>query len=565
MRNRRVGRISTLIAASLIAAACSSNGGGEPPQGNTDPPQSTVSDAATTTAPPKVGGSIRMGLFSETVGLDPVLMIGGGTSGGTEGAAIFDTIMRYDTTTKKFEPRTADSLSANGEFSEWTLRLRGGVKFSDGTDYDADAVVFGMKRHTTFNSRAAALVATIKTYTVVDKLTVKFTLSAPWANFPYVLASSPGMIPSPTAVKAACGVNQEILPRLCVFNSKPIGAGPFKVSSYKPKEAINLARNDTYWGGKPYLDEVSFVVLAGAPASYDALTTDALQLAFLREPDVVKKAQDEKKVESYVNVQWLGGVALMNSGKINCKSGLPAPHCTGKADSVTTLETITADSRVRKAVGFALDPQAINQRASAGAGLPGGEFFQKSSKWASLAPVNVYNVESAKTLVDEVKKEGKWDGSIRVNCHNAPSRQSWAQAMSALLTAAGFTVKLRNDYDRTAFETDVLVNKSFDVACWGLNVAEEAPEVALQQALLTTTTAMNYVSPDVEAQIKILRESKTDPERKAALEKIQDIWRLDAPAAIYEATPEMIAWQKKVHGLEMTGGAVVFFDKAWIS
>jgi hypothetical protein len=111
----------------------------------------------------------------------------------------------------------------------------------------------------------------------------------------------------------------------------------------------------------------------------------------------------------------------------------------------------------------------------------------------------------------------------------------------------------------------VLVNKSFDVACWGLNVAEEAPEVALQQALLTTATGMNYISPDIEAQVKILRESKTDGERKAALEKIQDIWRVDVPAAVYEATPEMIAWQKKVHGLEMTLGAVVFFDKAWIS
>jgi len=169
-------------------------------------------------------------------------------------------------------------------------------------------------------------------------------------------------------------------------------------------------------------------------------------------------------------------------------------------------------------------------------------------------------------LVDAVKKEGKWDGTIRVNCHNAPSRQSWAQAVSTQLSAAGFIVKLKNDYDRSAFETDVLVNKAYDVACWGINVAEEAPEIALQQTVLSTAAGngMNYVSADVDAQIKVLRESTSDAERKAALEKIQDIWRIDMPAAVHEAVPEMIAWQKKVHGLEMTAGTVVFFDKAWI-
>jgi peptide/nickel transport system substrate-binding protein len=505
-------------------------------------------------------------MFSEAAGLDPVLLNGGGTSGAIESAAIYDTIMRFDTTTKKFEAQIADSLTPNVEFSEWTLKLRPGVKFTDGTDYDADAVVFGMKRHTTFGSRAAGLVVNIKAYTVVDKLTVKFTLGGPWVNFPYLLASTPGMIPSPTAVRAACGASQEIPPRTCLFNTKPIGAGPFKVDSYKPKESINLARNDTYWAGKPYLDSVSFVVLSGAPASYDALGTDTLQAAFLREPEVIKKALDEKKVESYINSLWLGGVAMMNNGKLNCKAGLPAPHCAGKPDGVTTFETITADRRIRQAVGFALDPNMINQRANAGAGYPGGEFFQKSSRWASVAPVNVYNLESAKKLVDEVKKEGKWDGSIRVNCHNAPSRQSWAQAASTLLSAAGFIVKLKNDYDRTTFETDVLVNKSYDVACWGFNVAEEAPEIALQQAVVSTSTtnAMNYVNLEIDAQVKMLREGKTDAERKVALEQIQDIWRTDMPATVYEAVPEMIAWDKRVHGLKMTVGTVALFDKAWI-
>ena len=263
--------MALVVALSIITAACTGNDAAEPPQNTTDPPESTVS-AATTTTPPKVGGSVKMGMFSETAGLDPVVTNGGGTTGNTELAAIYDTIMRYDTTTKKFEPQTADSLTPNGDGSEWTLKLRSGIKFSDGTDYDADAVVFGMKRHSTFGSpRGGARRQHQDVFTVVDKLTVKFTLNAPWVNFPYLLASTPGMIPSPTAIKAACGRQSGHQPaRLCLFNTKPIGAGAFKVDSYKPKESINLVRNDTYWGGKSYLDALSFVVLSGAPASYDA-------------------------------------------------------------------------------------------------------------------------------------------------------------------------------------------------------------------------------------------------------------------------------------------------------
>ena len=75
---------------------------------------------------------------------------------------------------------------------------------------------------------------------------------------------------------------------------------------------------------------------------------------------------------------------------------------------------------------------------------------------------------------------------------------------------------------------------------------------------------MNYVNTEVDAQIKIVREGKTEAERKAALDKIQEIWKTDMPTAVYEAVPEMIAWQKKVHGLKMIVGTVVLFDKAWV-
>ena len=569
MKRRRLHRLTVLVAVfAVVAAACGDDGGGTTKSSGTGQVNLTTSTAVntTTTATPKVGGTITMGMFSETAGLDPVVSNGGGTTGQTELTAIFDTLMRYNTEKKSFEPQLAESLTPNADFTEWTLKLRPNVKFTDATDVDADAVVFSIKRHTQFGSRSAAQVAIVKDYAVIDKATVKFTLSTAWANFPYMLSYMPGMITSPTAVKAACGAGQETRPRDCSFNLKPVGAGAFKVDSYKVKESIVTVRNDTYWGGKPYLDGVTFKVLGGAPATYDALGTGTLQVGFLREAEIVKKAQDEKKVDNYINLLWMGGVALLNNGKVSCRGGLPAATCGGKPDGIIALDTPTSDVRVRKAIAFALDPKVINERANNSSGFPGGEVFQKNSKWASASAVNTFDLAKAKALVDEVKKEGKWDGTIRVNCHNAPSRQSWAQAFQALLTAAGFTVKLKNDYDVNGLVADILNTKAFDVGCWGFNVAEEAPEIALLSAVLSTSAAngMNYVSTDMDAQIQLVRSGKTDAERKAALEKIQDIWRIDMPTAVYEAVVEMIAWNKNVRGIRPTVATTVMFDKAWI-
>lgn len=569
MRHQRLRRACVIVAAlAIVASACGDDGGDSDAKstGSSGSGATAAASSTTTSLEPKSGGSITMGMYSETAGLDPVVSNGGGTTGEIELTAIFDTLMRYDAEKKTFVPQMAESLTPNADNTEWTLKLRANTKFSDGTALDGDAVVYSIKRHTQFGSRSAAQVAVVKEYTVVDPTTVKFTLSVPWSNFPYMLAYMPGMITSPTAVKAACGANHETAPRACNFNLAPVGAGAFKVQKYAPKESIQLVRNDTYWGGKPYLDGITFKVLAGSQATYDAMQTGTINVGFIREPEIVKKVLDEKKVDGFQNFQWMGGVALMNNGKVNCKGGLPAAVCQGKPDGQITLDTPTADKRIRQAVAYALDVATIQQRVNAGAGYPGGEMFQKSSKYASATPLNTFDLAKSKALVEEVKKEGKWDGSIRLICNNAPSRASWAQTFQTLLTAAGFNVKLKNDYDINGEVNDVLNNKAYDIACWGLNVAEEAPEIAMLSGLVSTSAAnaMNYANPEIDALVQQVRSAKDDAARKAALDKIQDIWRQDMPTAVYEALIEYIAWNKNVHGIKSTVASSVMFDKAWI-
>ena len=115
---------------------------------------------------------------------------------------------------------------------------------------------------------------------------------------------------------------------------KPVGAGPFVVDSYKPKEALILKRSPTYWGGPAYLDSVKFVLIPGAQGTYDALKTRTLQVGFLREPQVIKTANDDKQFDLYTLMQGFGGIVLLNNGQITCKGGLPAAVCAGKPDGI---------------------------------------------------------------------------------------------------------------------------------------------------------------------------------------------------------------------------------------
>ena len=557
-----------LLLTALVGAGCGDDGDSSTP--GTGASGSTVATATTppaTTLTPKDGGNLTHGVFSETAGLDPAVTFGGGATGTTEVGAIFDTIMRYDTQKKEFVPQIAESLTSNADFSEWTLKLRPNVKFTDGTDYDTDAVVFGMKRHVQYGSRAAALVAGVEEYTVVDKLTLKFTLTAPYSNFPYVLAFTPGMIPSPTAVKAACKIGQadEVkAAKDCSFNLNPVGAGPYMIDKFLAKESITLKRNPNYWGGKPHLDTIKFVTVGSAQTVLEGLQSGTLQMGYMREPEPGKKATEDPTLDTYLNLVWAGNGLILNNGKVNCKGGLPAAVCAGKPDGIVELDTPTKDLRVRQAVSFAIDPKVIDQRAQNSTGFPGGSFFQTGSKWKSSAPVNTYDVEQAKKLVQTVKAEGKWDGTVRVNC--SASQTNMAIAVQTMLQAAGFTVNLDSGQQTAGHINTITNQKKFDVGCWGFSMADEAPEVIFSLAFNAGAAgnSMNHQITDIDAQSKLMREAKTDADKQAALDKIQDIWRAQVPSVITGATPERIVWRKSVHGVTPNVASTILWHNVWV-
>ncbi|MEO5840615.1 MAG: ABC transporter substrate-binding protein [Acidimicrobiales bacterium] len=477
-------------------------------------------------------------MFTETTGLDPVVASGKGVAGAIEMAALYDTLMRYDTTTGKYEPRVAPSLSANADFTTWTLKLRDGIKVGNGDPFTADAVKTSISRHTAPTSRSTSrsLASNIAKMDVVDTTTLQFTLTSGWAGFPYLLGEKVGMI-----------TNQRVIDQLGAeaFNLGPKGAGvgPYEFVKFAPKEEIVLESKKDYWHGTVCIDRLRFLRITGAGPTYDALKSNSLQVAFLREPAAIAQARKDQ-YPIFVNLQNAGGSLIVNNGV----RGATPP---------------TSDVRVRQAVAYAIDVKQLDQRSNAGTGLPTSAIISDKSPLFQNLNGPQTDVGKAKDLVQAVIAEGKWDGSIRLACQDSPAAKDRALAIEASLKAVGF--KVTTEFAATVI-SKVVTDANFDLACWGFNIGDASPWAALEQWISTSSNnRTGYKDAQMDAAVAELKIASTTATQKAAMAKIQEIWNRTVPSVVYETIEEVITWDKKVNGLTFPQDSVVYFSDAWLA
>ena len=580
MRTRLLIRIGVLATATALAAsACGDSGDSA---SDTTLEGASTTSAVATTLTPQAGGVLTVATYQETLGLDPLVSTGGGITGATEMAAIYDSVTRWNPATNQYEPRTAESLTPNADFTEWTVKIRSGIKFTDGTDYDADAVKFGVERHLSglipsvpaceeIRACPRNTVATssymgpnVKSVQVVDKLTLKFTMSQSFPAFPAVLAAPPGMIPSPTAMKAACPADKSKTPRDCSFNLKPVGAGPFMIDEFKPKESITMKKNPGYWNGPVYLDGLKFVGYndAGADKTYNALKTGTVQLAYLRSWPELRAAEADKFV-GHGNLLNGGVTILLNNGlTVTCANGAP-PICAGRPDGAFVPQVSTARLKVRQAFAAAIDPVQLDARVFESKGSPGSEFLQKTSRYYADVAGPKYDVAKAKQLVQEAKAEG-WDGKIRWACSNNTYGQQFTLVVQSMLQAAGFTVDAKT-VDQVSI--DVISNRDYESACWGLSPYSD--DLGFWQLFGNMQSAvasnrMGYKSAAMDSALATVRAATNDDQKKAGYKAMAETYVAEQPLLVVGALEERATWNPNVQGVTPSVQTIVHLDKAWI-
>ncbi|WP_210486289.1 ABC transporter substrate-binding protein [Microvirga antarctica] len=263
----------------------------------------TTSPALLLSAAPAVGASIIIGSEGAVPPLDPHRMTG--TPGLRVIDAIFDPLIREDLskptdTAPQLKGGLAESWSVSADGLTYTLVLRKGVKFHDGTEFNAAAADVNFarmmnKESPVFDSRAAGnmtfLTRWIKSTKVVDPSTFQVVLKEAFSGFPRLLSDRRvGMI-SPAAIEQHKGDQ---------LGLRPVGTGPFTLAAFQQGQQLTLPRNASYWGQKPALDQIVFRPMTDPTAMAIAMQTGQIDII----PSASSQQVAQLKVDPSLQVQY---------------------------------------------------------------------------------------------------------------------------------------------------------------------------------------------------------------------------------------------------------------------
>lgn len=519
----------TVIAALLLLTACGSSGNA--PGGAAADPSTAMGIVGSQNldATPQSGGALSYATYSPVASLDPITMFPAGSSGGSEAAAIYDLLVRYDDESNTYEPQLAQSVDVSDDKKTWTLTLRDNAKFSDGSPVDAEAVMWSINRYVAkggYNSQLFS--SSVASMTSPDPKTVVIELTEPWADFWSLLATGVGLVVAPSSEQGE--------------SFTPIGAGPFTVDKFAPMDSLDLKANPGYWGGQPYLEKLRFVAISGDEAKADAFRTGGIDMAYIRSPETVDELLSGGAA-GFVEAQSQGGMVVINNRP-------------GKAGE---------DVRVRQAIVQAIDPVVVDQRVSNSTGMPGSALFQDWSRWHSDVEPMGYDPEAATQLLSEAKNDG-FNGAVTYATMAEPVSQARALAVQSMLQAVGFEVTIDYASSPTDLTKKIYADHDFDLASGALSVWDPAPYLRLYSALGSDSdgNGMGYNDADMDRKLLAVKSSTSDSDTKAALADVQQSLNDTAPFVPLGALATFVPWQDNVHGVKPSLDSIMLFDKAFL-
>ena len=379
--------------------------------------------------------TLRVGLAEDPDVLDPSLART--FVGRVVFAALCDKLFEVDEKLN-IVPMLAEKYEWSADSKALTLKLRPGVTFHDGEKLDAAAVKYSLERHKTMpGSNRRGELAPVASVDVVDPMTVKLNLSAPFSPLLAQLADRAGMIVSPKAAQAAGDK----------FGSKPVCSGPYKFVERVAQDRIVLERFPAYW----QKNAVNFEKIVYTPipdATVRLANLKSGQLDFIERiasSDVEKLATDKRfKVARITEIGYQG--ITINVGKSEKAQANPL----GK------------DARVREAFELAIDRQGLSQVVMDNEAVVGNQWVAPSNGfYAKNVPVPKRDIARAKALL---KEAGVPNPSFTLLTPTTSDAQRLALVVQAMTREAGFDVKIQaaefatslNMADKGDFEAYVL-------------------------------------------------------------------------------------------------------------
>jgi peptide/nickel transport system substrate-binding protein len=522
---RRVWAVWLVLVALLLGACASEESTSDGPEGTVgdgDVPVVQAGWANETDLEPTTGGTANVTLATPPTSLDPKTASYGLTTEGTVLMALYDNLLRYDPQTGEFEGQLAESIEHNADFSQWTLKLRPNLTFTDGTPLDSAAVVFSIQRLATGRGVVAGFPAFFASFETPDPLTVVMNMVEPMGNVDALLASELGLVVSPTAAQAAGDA----------FGTNPVGAGPFKLESYNPDAELVLVKNPDYGGGDVRLDGIRFTWSPDMAGNVDKVELGQSDMTFVTEVDLRVRAIE-------------AGMPVLTS---------PAAGTGLAINSAPDRAFPGDDVRVRQAVAMAVDLDQVNERLYEGHGQLGNFLFPPGSRLHTETPWGVYDPDGARRLVEEVKAETGWDGTARLN---TPLPTDLALAMQAQLNAVGFNVQIDQYQSFTQLIDRNIINRDFDLSIWVLSSYETNLWQVLNRSFNSQSRSnwFGFASDEVDALLAELRQAGDD-QVVDVLNRLAEVWQREQGYFFAGSQPYSAITTDRIGGMEPTANGL---------
>jgi 4-phytase/acid phosphatase/peptide/nickel transport system substrate-binding protein len=432
----------------------------------------------------KHGGSLTVGLELDISGFDPLKVGVFDTAALVGSSLIFDTLTTLDDNGQP-QPKLALSWSHSDDYKTWTFKLRPGVKFHDGTPYNAEAVAWNYARQKDPNNHCACAfyVAGIDSVEAKDDLTVVFHLRDPATKVPALLTipSANNVVQSPSAIKAKGND----------YNRNPVGTGPYIIKSWAAGDRMVLERNPDYWNkGHPYLDRI---VLRPLP---DSQTRFASLLA--GETDVVYA--DEYEAESIARARK--------------NPALSVHSYSGSGATVAAFNTAVApfdDVRVRRALVMAIDRKKMSQALTDGLARPATNPYGDGS-WVKCKDDGALPTDPAKAR-KLIKEYGK-PVEFKMLFTATPRGRAGGQVMQQFWKDVGAKMEIEQVDQATIIPR--AIKREFQVTPWRIvDLADPGPQMYANFHTGSPLALANYSDPELDKLLERSRDTPDDAQREA--------------------------------------------------
>ena len=482
------------------------------------------------------GGTLIFGRGGDSVGLDPALEVDGESFKVCDN--IYDALLQYKSDSTDLEPALATHWESSADGLTWTFHLRKGVKFHDGTPFNAEAVLFSLNRQHEethpFHKGSGVynywidtgLAQIVDKITAVDEFTVQIRLKTAYAPFIYTIAITPFSIVSPTAVQK-WGAD---------FTNHPVGTGPFKFVRWDRNDKIVLEANETYWGGRPLLDRVIFRSIPDNSVRLIALQDGSLHTMEFPNPDDLQRIRDDARLELITQSGMSIGYLAMNMDK----------------EPFDNL-------KVRRAINHAINKTVIIEHLYQGMGIPAKNPIPPTL-WSYDDSIEdyAYDPELAKKLLAEA---GYPDGfettlwALPVPRPYIPDGRALAEVIQSELRNVG----IRTDIETYEWSTylEKTKNGEHDMAMLGWSADLGDPDNFFYYLLSKSAAkkpAGNIAFYRSDAMQDVLERARsiTDRDKRVTLYKeAQAIFHTDVPWVPLAHAQQILVINKKVKNLKL--------------